>query len=73
MSSPGLEAYLARLFTDAEERERFLREGTAPAGLSDAERASLAGIDRVGLRMAAESYGAKRAARRKGWKERWFG
>jgi hypothetical protein len=70
MSSPAFEVVLARLYTDRSFREQFLRDPSmalAHIDLTATERADLAGIDRVGLVMAAESYSAKRsrhAARR---------
>ncbi|MBE3025816.1 hypothetical protein GQ37_000470 [Janthinobacterium sp. BJB1] len=66
MSSPALETYLARLYTDDAVRDAFLLEPRAQAllhGLSPQEADALAAMDRVGLRLAAASYGAKRAAR----------
>jgi hypothetical protein len=64
MSSVALEGFLARLYTDAAARARFMAdpEGEArQAGLSAAECAAMARCDRVGLAMAAESFGHKRA------------
>jgi hypothetical protein len=64
MSSPAFEALLARLYTDAALRSRFLddaRREAVRAGLSDDECRALASIDREGLRLAAESLAAKRA------------
>jgi hypothetical protein len=63
MSCAALEAYLVRLYTDAELRERFLanpRLEAQRAGLSATEIAALANIDTVGLRMAAHSFARKR-------------
>ena len=63
MSATGIEALLARLFTDATLRRRFLGDPRAvakEAGLDHAEAEALARIDRVGLEMAAESYRFKR-------------
>jgi hypothetical protein len=68
MSAMALESFLARLYTDAAARRRFDAdpEGEARrAGLSAAECQSLAACDRVGLELAAESFGQKRAQRRK--------
>ena len=59
-----LEAYLARLYTDAVARETFLSDAEAAAraaGLGEDDIDSLKTIDRAGLRMAAESYASKRA------------
>ena len=76
--SPAFEAFLARLYVDAELRGRFLadsRGAAAAAGLTGPEREALAGIDRVGLALAARSFEGKREARagvaRRGWRRRW--
>jgi hypothetical protein len=58
------EAYLAQLYTDAAERERFLRDPRAAAraaGLDAAACAALAEIDRTGLELASRSFAHKRA------------
>jgi hypothetical protein len=63
MSSPAFEAFLARLYTDGETRQRFLAEPRAvarAAGLDEAECEALARIDRKGLELAAESFERKR-------------
>jgi hypothetical protein len=68
MSSVALESFLAQLYTDATARGRFNAdpEGEAlRAGLSAAECQALTLFDRVGLEMAAESFGHKRARHRK--------
>ena len=68
MSSPALEAFLARLYTDPTLLETFLADpaGTAGhSGLTQAEIMALQDIDRAGLRMAAASYANKRGRRRK--------
>ena len=65
MSAAAVELLLARLYTDAAFRRRFLSapEQTArQAGLDDVEAQALAAIDRAGLELAAQSYGHKRAA-----------
>ena len=65
MSSPALETYLARLYTDDALRAAFLLEPRAQAllhGLSQQEAEAMAAMDRVGLQMAAASYRSKRAA-----------
>lgn len=65
MSSPALETYLARLYTDDALRAAFLADPLRQAlahGLSHAEAEAMRDIDRVGLQMAAASFGAKRAA-----------
>ena len=67
MSSPALESFLAKLYTDEETRARFLadtRGEAGRAGLSEAEAAALGEIDRTGLQMAAASYAHKRAQHR---------
>ncbi|MES2739847.1 MAG: hypothetical protein V4754_02670 [Pseudomonadota bacterium] len=67
MSSPALEAYLALLYTDDAARADFLADPAAAArrrGLTADEVAALTAIDRAGLRMAAASFGAKRAGHR---------
>lgn len=63
MSARGVEAFLARLYSDAALRERFLEDDkTAMVNLplTESERAALLEIDRVGLQMAAASYASKR-------------
>lgn len=68
MSSVVLERFLARLYTDAAARQRFNvdpEDEAMRAGLSAAECQSMAACDRVGLEMAAESFGHKRAQHRK--------
>lgn len=64
MSSPKLESFLAKLYTDDEARAHFLADmqGEAErAGLSEADATALGDIDRTGLQMAAASYAHKRA------------
>ncbi|MDN2697698.1 hypothetical protein O0882_15350 [Janthinobacterium sp. SUN073] len=66
MSSPALEIFLARLYTDEALRAAFLLEPRAQAlqhGLSPQEAEAMAAMDRVGLQMAAASYRSKRAGR----------
>jgi len=63
MSSPALETFLARLYTDAALRARFMADPggeAAQAGLPEADCKALQACDRVGLEMAAESFGRKR-------------
>lgn len=63
MSSPAFEAFLARIYTDAAARARFLADPAAAAGdagLDAAEVAALVAIDRAGLRLTAASLLAKR-------------
>ena len=66
MNAPNLERFLARLYTDAALRERFLAEPVEVAlevGL-DAEAArAFARIDREGLVLAADSFERKRQSR----------
>jgi hypothetical protein len=64
MSSPALEAFLARLYTDEAALAAFLADPASSAraaGLAAGEIVALASIDRAGLVMAARSIGAKRA------------
>jgi hypothetical protein len=66
VSSPAMEEFLARLYTDEPALARFLRmpsETARAAGLNDAEVSALVGADHVGLVMAAASYRAKRERR----------
>jgi len=68
MSSPELEQFLARLYTEAELRRRFLddpRTVASAGNLSGDEVDALCGIDRIGLKMAAASFAAKRAQYRR--------
>lgn len=66
MSRPAFEAFLARLYVDAELRAAFLADpaGVArAAALTEEEVAALAAIDRHGLVLAANSFAHKRAAK----------
>ena len=66
MSGIALEAFLARLYSDAGLRSEFMRrpkEVAGAAGLEAAEVSALLAIDLEGLAMAAASYAAKRASR----------
>lgn len=66
MSAVALEAFLARLYTDAALRARFLAaplDEARAAGLCEADSCALAAIDRAGLEMAAASFAHKRAGR----------
>jgi len=68
MSSPALEAFLARLYAEEAALARFLDDPDAvlaASGLDPAERAALGVIDRAGLVMAAHSFAAKRSGRAK--------
>lgn len=63
MSAANFEAFLARLYVDAEARSRFLADPhreTQNAGLAEEERAALLAIDRDGLEFAARSFSQKR-------------
>jgi hypothetical protein len=63
VSASTLEAFLARIYVDAQARERFLRDPTAEAsraGLSADEIESVTQIDRVGLELFAVSLEHKR-------------
>jgi hypothetical protein len=63
MTTPAFEAFLARLYVDAEFRAGFLdrpRAAARTAGLSEAECDALEAIDRQGLQLAASSFAAKR-------------
>ena len=68
MTGPLFEIVLARLYTDAGFRERFLAAPLQVAlgeGLSEEEARAMAGVDRVGLELAAHSFEKKRAGRGK--------
>lgn len=73
MSSPSLERFLARLYTDRAFLEHFLNapsEAMADSGLTAHEQRCVAAMDRGRLLLAAHSYQAKRTAR--GWhRGRW--
>ena len=63
MSARAYEAFLARLYVDAEARARFERDPEGEgrrAGLGADECRALADIDRLGLELAAASYAWKR-------------
>jgi hypothetical protein len=69
---PEFEAFLARLYTDAALRARFLanpREEASRSRLTADECAALERIDRVGLELASRSFAHKRTLknRRRGW------
>jgi hypothetical protein len=68
MSSPALEEFLTRLYTDELALAAFLRapnETARAAGLDEAAVSALADADRIGLVMAAVSFRAKREQRKK--------
>jgi hypothetical protein len=63
MSTPEFEQFLARLYTDAGFRVRFLadRRGTCEAArLTDEQTGSLLAIDAEGLALAAKGFEKKR-------------
>jgi hypothetical protein len=62
--SARLESFLARLYVDDDAREAYLADGdgeAARAGLDASERAAVARIDPVDLRLAAQGFARKRA------------
>ena len=66
MSSPRLEEFLARLYTDEASLATFIRapaETARAAGLDEADVSAMVAADHVGLVMAAASYRAKRVRR----------
>ena len=66
MSTSNVEAFLARIYVDAQARERFLINPTAEAsraGLSNEEIDALKQIDQVGLELFAASLERKRQRR----------
>jgi hypothetical protein len=76
MSSPRLEAFLARLYADEHARHAFLsnpHSSAAAAGLDADEVAALVAVDRDGLIMAARSFEAKRRGHRRHRLMRWSG
>ena len=74
-TSPEFEAFLARVYVDADFRSRFIADPAGEAkraGLSEEETEALERIDRRGLELAADSYHAKRTkqSRPTGWLRR---
>ena len=66
MSSKQVEHFLACLYTDENLRERFLLEPervALAAGLGLVDAKGMPNIDKVGLRMAAQSFAKKRGGR----------
>jgi hypothetical protein len=63
-----IQEFLAKIYVDADARSRFLaapyREASR-AGLTEDQCRSLENIDRVGLEMAARSFGRKREIKKK--------
>lgn len=76
MSDKVLEAFVARLYTDAALRNEFIARPEAvalAAGLDAATARRLAGTDLEGLELAADSFAHKRAAHAaKPRKRPWF-
>jgi hypothetical protein len=69
VSSPKVEAFLARIYVKTRDRQAFLADPVGEArraGLTPAEAAALAAVDREGLALAAKSFGAKRRGGRPG-------
>lgn len=67
MSSQRFEAFLARLYSEREFLNEFMREperATREMGLDTREQQAALAIDRAGLLMAARSYELKRQGRR---------
>jgi putative modified peptide len=63
VSAQAVEALLARLYSDAHFRQRFLADPRAvalEAGLDSHEAGAMERIDREGLELAADSYERKR-------------
>lgn len=61
--TPAFESFVARLYTDAQARRRFLAdaaEAAAASGLGPDEIAAVVRIDRVGLELAASIFDLKR-------------
>ncbi|HKX27931.1 MAG TPA: hypothetical protein VJ302_09580 [Blastocatellia bacterium] len=64
MSTARFEAFLARIYVDAEARAKFLADPRGEAhraGLAESEVSALERIDRVGLELAARSIEGKRS------------
>jgi hypothetical protein len=63
MSTPRFEAFLAKIYVDAEARARFLADPRGEAicaGLTEPEISALEKIDRIGLELTAQSLQRKR-------------
>ena len=76
MSSPRLEQFLARLYTNQPTLAAFLRapeETARAAGLDEAEVSALVVADHVGVVMFASSFRAKRERRKRRGLVRWLG
>ena len=66
MNSPQFETFLARLYTDAAARTKFMADPCGEAllaGLHEAQAAALAAMDFAGLGFAARSFEKKRAGK----------
>ena len=73
--SASLEAYLARLYFDADARRVFSadpRGAAVKAGLTEDDVAALERVDQVGLELASRSFAAKRAQKPRSWLRRLF-
>jgi hypothetical protein len=71
---PEFETFLARLYTDAQLRGRFLADPRAEAErqrLTDEECQALERIDRTGLELSARSFAHKRALKAKRSRSWW--
>jgi len=71
--SASLEAYLARLYLDADARRAFAadpRGAAARAGLDATDVTVLERVDHVGLELTARSLHAKRLVRPRHWLRR---
>jgi hypothetical protein len=67
MSSQRFEAFLARLYSERQFLDEFMRDAERAAremGLDPREQQAALAIDRAGLLMAARSYELKREGRR---------
>ena len=74
MSAVRVEAFLARLYVDAEARRRFVADprGCArQAGLAEADVDSLATLDPIGLELASRSFESKRGRPARTGRPRW--
>jgi hypothetical protein len=71
MTSTQFEAFLARLYVDADARRSLKanpRAESKKAGLSDEQCTALENLDWIGLEMAARSFAKKRQSKRRpGW------
>ena len=72
---PEFETFLARLYTDADMRSRFIadpRTEGARNNLTADECESLGRIDRIGLELSARSFAHKRALKTAGRRRPWW-